>query len=374
MIYLDNAATTKVLPEIVEYTSKFLADEYFNPSSVYEKAVNVRKEIETYRKSILSRLFASNHDLVFTSGATEANNLVFNSVSLRAGDKIIISAAEHPSVYNTANCYKNKGVQVEVVNLTPTGEVDVNHFKSLMDKDVKLVSIMMVSNETGVINDIKRLCAIAKGINPKVLFACDGVQAFGKIDVLLDDLDIDFFVLSAHKIHGPKGIGALVYRKDLKIVPMMIGGGQESGLRSGTENVFGIMGLYLAVNCAYRRLNINYDKVLEIKNKIIDKLINSNVDIIINGEKTSPYILSISVPGIRGEVLLHMLEEDDILISTGSACSSRHFDNRVLEAMGRTKSEVMGSVRISFNAYDEIDSNFVADKLLEKIYLLKEKI
>ena len=192
----------------------------------------------------------------------------------------------------------------------------------------------------------------------------------------LDALGVDFYVISAHKIHGPKGIGALVYKKGINIVPLLIGGGQENNLRSGTENVSGVMGLYVASQIAFNNLENNYKKVEALKNALIEKIKRVCDGVIINGENgnVSPYILSLSVAGIRGEVLLHMLEEFGIYISTGSACSSKHFDNRILESMGRNKSEVMGSVRISFNAYDDYDIDYISDKICKLIIELKRKI
>lgn len=376
MYYLDNAATTKVNDKVVEKILKYNSEHYFNPSSVYLPAVNVRKDIENVRKNILNLLSASEHSLLFTSSATEANNTIFNTINLRIGDKVLISSSEHPSVYNTAMALKNKGIIVEVIKVKTNGQIDFDDLKSKLDDKVKLVSIMFVCNETGVIHNINKVVKIVKSFNDKILIACDGVQAFGKLDICLDLLDVDFFVLSAHKIHGPKGIGALVYKKKIKINPFIIGGGQENGFRSGTENVSGIIGLGVASEIAYKNLENNYKYVFNIKKQILKYLNESNINYILNGDvdESTPYILSISVPGIRGEVLLHMLENFDIYVSTGSACSSKHFDNRILEAMGRNKEEVMGSIRLSFNAYDEYDIEYISKKIIETILDLKGKI
>jgi len=370
MIYLDNAATTRCRQEVIDVMNNYQTHDFFNASSVYAPAVSVRKDIDEARNSILDILCASDHKLVFVSSATEANNLIFSSINLRPGDKILISVGEHPSVFECAKSYAQKGVCVEYVNLLENGELDTCDLKRKMTKEVKLVSCMLVSNETGAISDIKKICEIVKSVNNKTLVACDGVQAFGKIDVCIDDLGVDFFVVSAHKIHGPKGVGALIYNKDIKIVPLMIGGGQENGLRSGTENVAGILGLKIASEIASENLKNNYVKVSAVKQNIIDELYNNNVDFMINGNG-SPYILSLSFDGVRGEVLLHSLEADNIYISTGSACSSKHQDNRILEAMGRSKKEVMGSVRLSFNPYDEYDAKYIANKISTKVKMLK---
>jgi len=376
IIYLDNAATTKCLPNVRDIVEKYSNDFFYNPSSVYMGAVQVRKDLENARKELLNLLGASNHKLLFLSGATEANNLIFNSLNLRAGDKILVSVGEHPSVYNRAIKERERGIVVDFINLNSDGTVDIDDLKSKLDEKVKLVSCMYVSNETGAVNDIKKICKIVKSYNSNICFACDGVQSFGKINVNLDMLGVDYFVLSAHKIHGPKGIGALVYNKQRKIVPLLYGGGQEENLRSGTENVAGIMGLHAAAKHAIDNLKNNFDRVSNLKQNFKIKIIDANIGAIINAdnETSSPYILSISIPNIRGEVLLHMLEGYGIYISTGSACSSKHSDNRILEAMGRNKTEVMGSIRISFNAIDKYDIDYIASKIIDTIKELKGKI
>ena len=362
MIYLDNAATTKCKPSVVDVMTKYLSEEFYNPSSVYERAVSVRKDIESARQYILNAVCASNHKLLFVSGATEANNLIFSSASLRAGDKVLVSMGEHPSVFECAKHYQNKGVNVEHIKLSSDGNVDFDDFVSKMDDKVKLVLIMMVSNETGAINDIKRLCAYAKKVNNRVLFATDGVQAFGKIEVCIDDLNVDYFVCSAHKIHGPKGVGALIYASKSKIVPMMLGGGQENTLRSGTENVAGILGFAEATKQSIQFIDANLLKVTAIRNQIIEELKTRGVSFVVNGDG-SPYILSLSFEGVKGEVILHILEGKGIMISTGSACSSKNSDNRILSAMGRSAKLVEGSIRLSFNAVDDYDAKFIADEI-----------
>ena len=376
MYYLDNAATTKVLYEISSVVNNYNEHDFFNPSSVYLPAVRVKKDIDAIRDLILDKLSASDHKVLFLSSATEANNIIFESVNLRPGDKILISSVEHPAVYNKALSLKEKGILVETIGCKNSGELDIDDLKSKLDKSVKLVSVMAVCNETGVIHDLKSISRVIKSFNKNILFAVDGVQAFGKIDLCIDDLDIDFFVLSGHKIHAPKGIGALVYRKNLHISPMLIGGGQENGLRSGTENVSGIMALGKATEIAFKNRKNNIEKVLFYKTKLIDALKLNIPGVVVNGDgvNVSPYILSVSIDNIRGEVLLHMLEKYEIYISTGSACSSKHFDNRILNAMGRSMNQVMGSIRISFNAYDELDIDFVCEKLINEIRDLQGKM
>lgn len=374
MYYLDNAATTRVSDEVFDVVKKYQCEQYYNPSSLYLNSVNVRKDIEKARQDILEILGASKYKLFFTSCATESTNTVFNSLYFKAGDKVIVSAGEHPSVYNSAMKLKNKGVIVEVVKLTKDGQVDVYDLENKVDDKVKLVCVMLVSNETGAINDIYSIARIVKAKNKNALILCDGVQGFGKIKICLDNLNVDYFVLSGHKIHAPKGIGALVVKKDAGINPLLVGGGQENGLRSGTENVSGIMGLHKAAQIANKNLDDNYKKVLNIKKEVINQLLKANLGIVINGEKASPYVLSISIPSIRGEVLLHMLEEDDVLVATGSACSSKNSDNRILSAMGKTKEEVLGNIRISFNAIDDYDVQYICRAIIKRITELKGRM
>ena len=287
---------------------------------------------------------------------------------------MLISAGEHPSVFNSAMKLKNKGVVVEVIELTKEGQVDICDLESKIDEKVKLVCIMMVSNETGAINDIQNIVKIVKSKNKNALFLCDGVQGFGKLKICLDVLNVDFFVVSGHKIHAPKGIGVLITKKDININPLIVGGGQENGQRSGTENVSGIMALEKAAQIVTKNIDEKYEKVQRIKNTIIDGLKDSDANLVINGDNTSPYILSVSIPGIRGEVLLHMLEEDGVLVATGSACSSKNSDNRVLAAMGRTKAEILGNIRLSFNAEDEYDLEFIIKAISKRIKELKGRM
>ena len=247
---------------------------------------------------------------------------------------------EHPSVYNSALELKARGYDVVFVNLDKTGKVDINDFERKMTSDVDLVSIMHVSNETGAINDILSLVEIAKSVNPKVIFHCDGVQAFGKIEVNVDDLGVDMYTISAHKIYGSKGVGALYLKNTVSLKPIIFGGGQESGLRSGTENMLGIYTLYRASQIVTSNLEVNYKKIANLKKLFLDKLGQTNLKYTIHSfEDNSPYIVSISFAGCRAETLLNMLGDyDNIFVGNGSACSAKKSGNRVLESMGVQKS------------------------------------
>lgn len=373
-VFFDNASTTKIMPEIAEELVCFNNDYYFNPSALYYHLHRMSEQnkptLENMRKAILKCLGGDNGKLIFTGSATEASNLaIFGSVKKNTR-KILVSMGEHPSVYNSALELKNRGFDVEFVNLDKTGKVDIDDFEKKMTEDVDFVSIMHVSNETGAINDIARLVSIAKDVNPKVIFHCDGVQAFGKINVNVDDLGVDMYTISAHKIYGSKGVGALYVKNKVSLKPIIFGGGQESGLRSGTENLIGIYTLYRASQIVTKNLDENYNKVSNLKNLFLQKLAKTNLKYALHSfEDNSPYIVSVSFEKCRAETLLNMLGDyDNIYVGNGSACSSKKMGNRVLESMGVSKSDIEGNLRISFGLYNTPEEvEYLVQKLSERV-------
>lgn len=369
MINLDNASTTKPLNEVINAIAIALQEDYLNMGAKYKQAKLIEKKVNFIRQNILNILGANQGDLIFTPSATCANNLVFNSLNPKSCKKILVSAGEHASVYECAKQMQLKNVLVDYIALQEDGRINFEDFKKKMTPDVALVAVLHVSNETGAINDISEISSFAKQINHNCLIFSDGVQAFGKIDVNIENLGIDFYTISAHKIHGPKGIGAL-YAKDItKLKTLIYGGGQEYNLISGTENTAYINGFYTAIKLKIAKLKDDYNKVKCDKQNLISALINQNIEFEINGnvENSSPYILNISIKGIRGEVLLHALAEKDILIATGSACSSKKRGNRTLENMGKKAQEIDSAIRISFSAHEEYDMNFIAQQFKEII-------
>jgi len=352
MVFLDNASTTQVLPEIQEVVNKYNAEFYYNPSAIYGEAFSVSKDINNARKSIINILGGRSTDnLIFTSCATESNNMVLKAF-IKKNSKALISIGEHPSVYKTALELKNNGHDIEFLKLDKSGKVDVEYFKKLMTPEIDFVSIMHVNNETGAINDIENLVKIAKSINKRVIFHCDGVQAFGKIAVNVSKLGVDFYTISGHKLHAPKGIGGLFVKDSKFIKPLLIGGGQENELRSGTENVSGIMALQKASEIAVGQIDDNYEKVKQLNNYVRDNVKNAYI---ISCADNSPYIIMLGFDGVRAETILHMLEEKGYLIGNGSACSSKKKENRNLTAMGYREDIIEGSVRISFNKNTSLD-------------------
>ncbi len=377
MIFLDNAATTKMYDEINKEISKYNSEYYYNPSSLYSQSLNISNAINNARAVIANFLGANGGEITFTSGATEGNNIIINGViTNRKNAEYIFSMGEHPSVYNKAKDLAAKGYKVNFVNLNKNGTVDVDHLRSLVNQNTVFVSCMHVSNETGVINNIKQIVSVVKAINPKTLVHSDGVQAVGKIYANVKDLGVDFYTISAHKMHGPKGVGAIYVKSGINLKPLVFGGSQENSLRPGTENVAGIMGFKMAAEMIGKQKEANYKKVEEL-NYTFTKKVENIKDLQINSlkEVSSPYIISISIKGIRGEILLHMLEEKDILINTGSACSSKTGDNRILSAMGIPLNYVKGSVRISFselNTLKEVEK--AADEFVKQANALKLKM
>ena len=373
MIYLDNAATTKALPEVIKEYSKYAGELYFNPSAIYHEGVSVKACIEDARSTILKALGTNNGNIIFTSSATESNNLAIFGSYRSNFKKVIFSIEEHPSVYNVALELKNRGINVDFCPLSTNGQVDYEKLEQMLDEDVGFISIMHVSNETGAINDLKRIYDIKMRKCPIAIFHVDGVQAFSKVKVNLDYFGIDLYTISGHKIFGPKGVSALFVRNGIVLKPIMFGGGQENNIRSGTENVPAIMGLKVAVQ-NIGDIKSHFEYVRSLKDKFIDNL--SGIACTFNTtNENSPYILSISFKGVKGETLVHMMEQYGILISTGSACSSKKAGNRVLEALDINHNDIIGSVRVSFSRYNTMEEVDFASKTLKKCYLeLIEKL
>lgn len=356
MIFFDNASTTKIHKEIMDELPGLNEEHFYNAGGLYSGGRESKLLIEQYRKRILDCMGASDeYGLVFTGSASESNNLALMGALKKNTRKVLVSMGEHPSVYNVACELKSRGVDVQFVNLDKTGKVDIDDFKNKMTSDVDIVSIMHVSNETGAINDISRLVKIAKKINKDVIFHCDGVQACGKLPIDLYDLGVDMYTISAHKIHGFKGVGALFVRNGVRLKPIIYGGGQESGLRSGTENLMGIYSLCRAVEIATENVEENYEYVATLKKVFFDKLSITRLEYSIHSKDgCSPYVVSISFVGCRAETILNMLSDKGICVGNGSACSSKNSGNRILENMGVPKDEITSNLRISFSKYNTL--------------------
>lgn len=367
MIFLDNASTTQIYDEALnEYITQNKSN-YYNASALYKCGSDVIKEVNKARFNLIKLLGGSSFDnLVFTSGATEANNMAVNGAIRKNFGKLVFSMAEHPSIFNVARNLESQGYNVEYVNLTKDGVVDIDDYKQKI-KGASFVSVMHVCNETGAINNIKELVKIAKTENKDIIFHCDGVQAFGKIPVNVSDLNVDLYTISSHKIHGPKGVGALFIKKGVNLKPIIFGGGQEFGVRSGTENTCGILAFNVSATKIVNNLKVNYDYVKNLKDEFLKELANGFNNIIINStENCSPYIVSFAVSKVKAETVLHMAEAEGVLISNGSACSSKKTGNRILSAMGIDKDVILSSVRVSFSESNTIEEVVTAAKVIKE--------
>ncbi|WP_010247427.1 cysteine desulfurase family protein [Peptoniphilus rhinitidis] len=351
MIYLDNCATTKPDKEVVKVMMKALTDDFANPSSLHSFGLKVEKEIDIARKSAADLIGANADEIYFTSGGTESNNIAVHGAILknkRMGKKIITSKIEHASIYDQFKHYRDLGYDVCYLDVDEFGRVDIDKFKRELNDDTILVSLIYVHNELGTINNVKEIFEIVKSKNKNILCHVDGVQAVGKIPVNVRDLGCDTLSFSSHKIYGPKGMGALYKKRDLNIESLVIGGGQEKGLRSGTENVPGILGFGKACELTNRDLEKRLVHAKEIKKYLLERLDKNLDDYKINTpENSTNFIISLSILDIRAEVLLHYLEGDDIYISTASACTSNgtHKSN-TLEKIGLSDKYSEGTIRI----------------------------
>ena len=372
MIYLDNAATTPLNTNAAEVMVKYASEFFYNPSAIYGKGNGISAEIKCAKEVIAKALGTSFVDnIIFTGSATEANNLAIMGSYRKNFGKMLFSMAEHPSVYNVAERLKLQGVNVEFINLQPSGEIDYNDLESKLDQTVSFISVMAVCNENGAINDLKRVSDLKNKYCPNAIFHSDGVQAFGKIKINVDYFGVDLFTVSGHKAFAPKGIGALYVRNKKILTPIIYGGGQEYNIRPGTENVPSIMAFKAAVE-DFGNIAENYKKVQQVANVFKQEI---NIDGVQVNSFHSPYVLSISFDGVNGETLVHMMEQKDILISRGSACSSKKTGNRILESMGIDSNLIKGSVRISFSKHTSLQEAEIAGKALLDCYKeLKNKL
>nr|WP_068557521.1 cysteine desulfurase family protein [Thermotalea metallivorans] len=374
-VYLDNSATTKPMEEVVEIMVRALRDFYGNPSSLHRKGVEVEKLVKNARKQVAKALGVKDEEIIFTSGGTESNNLaILGAVegNKRKGNRIITSRIEHPSVLNVFQHLETKGYEVIYLDVDEVGRVDLRQLKDHICDDTLLISLMHVNNEVGTIQPIEEIGRLLQHMKMKPIFHVDAIQSFGKVKFDPNKLGIDLVSVSGHKIHGPKGIGALYIRKGLKIAPIVFGGNQETGIRSGTENIPGILGLGVAAVHAFQHLSEHIRHMRFLRDRFLHRVKKEIDHIKINGlegEGSAPHILNISFIGAKGEVLLHSLEQDGIYVSTGSACSSKkNVHSHVLKAMGLKNEEIEGAIRFSFayhNTAEEID--FAVDRLKKHV-------
>lgn len=351
MIYLDHAATTLTPPSVEEYVLS-LRDKFYNPSAFYRQGVEMSEILRRARRTCVDVIAGPDHDCVFTSGGTEADNTAIFSAAVRGN--AVTTLGEHSAVYEPFMQLGKRGVEARFASLNADGSVNVDDLLSKIDEKTSFVSVVHVNNETGAVNDINEIASQVKRINPKILFHSDGVQAYCKLPFTMGK-DVDFYSVSGHKLGSYKGVGALIKKKTSPLHPLIYGGGQEGGLRSGTENVQGIASMCEAVRISAADIKGKYNKATELKDVFL-KTLCKEIKIISTAD-CSPYIISLSAEGLKGEVLQHMLEERGIIVGTGSACSSQKRGSRILRAIGYPERILDGVLRVSFgseNTADEI--------------------
>lgn len=379
-IYLDHAATTKPYEEVAEVVAYTMLQSYGNPSSLHKKGMEAETILKNASEFLARQIGALPEEIIFTSGGTESNNTAILGASMayrRTGNKIITSAIEHPSVKAVFQHLKEQGFEVITIGVDASGYIDQTALKEALDDQTLLVSIMHVNNEIGTIQPIKEIGNLIKSINPNTLFHVDAVQSFGKLAIQVKQAKIDFLSVSAHKFHGPRGVGLLYKNKAVRIQSLMFGGGQQKNIRSGTENIPGIAGTLKAAELTFKNQKIDLDHIRACKMYLANHILSEISDTWINGptlEEGTPYILNIGFKDVRSEVLLHALEEEGIYVSSGSACSSHKKEkDGVLTAIGNEKEKLDHAIRFSF-AYDtQIDDlEKVVNVLKSQVTLLRK--
>lgn len=358
--YFDNSATTPVYPEVRDLMVKIMEEDYGNPSSLHMKGVTAARYIKDARESLAGEMKVMPKEIVFTSGGTESNNMALIGGALanrRAGNKIITTSVEHASVGSPMEFLAGMGFDVVRVGVDSSGQIDMDQLMSEVDDDTIIVSVMYVNNEIGTVMPIADIARLIKEKNPNVLFHVDAIQAFGKYRIYPKRMGIDMMSISGHKFHGPKGVGALFIRDRVKVKPIIYGGGQQSGMRSGTENVPGIAGMALAAEITYNGLEEKMEHLRQIKEHLISEL--TQIDDVYSNSGDAPHIASITFKGVRSEVMLHALEEREVYVSSGSACSSnKQHASGTLKAIGLPQDKLESTLRFSFspeNTMEQVD-------------------
>ncbi|GIO40563.1 cysteine desulfurase family protein [Paenibacillus apis] len=351
MKYFDHAAATPPYEDVVRTVAEVMAAHYGNPSSLHKLGEESGRLLIKAREVCAAALGVKPGEIIFTSGATESNNLAVKGAAMRyagRGRHLITTQVEHPSVWECYVQLEKQGWEVTFLPVDKNGQISVQDALDAVRKDTVLLSVMHVNNETGCIQPVEELGRRLKKEHPRVIFHVDGVQGFGKVPLSLMDSGIDLYSLSAHKLRGPRGAGLLMVREGLSLVPLMSGGGQEDSLRPGTENIPAVVGMAKAIRLAKEGEQQRAGKLNALRKQLIQGLAAWPELIVHSGEAAAPHIVHFSYPGMKAEAFLHMLEEQGFLVSTKSACSSKKAEpSRVLLAMGAGKAEAESGVRIS---------------------------
>ena len=358
IIYFDNSATTRPFKEVIEHISEVNACYWGNPSSLHMMGIEAEKLVKNARTVVAEYLSVKPDNVYFTSGGTEANNtavLGYVNANKRKGNHLITTRVEHASVLEAYKYLQTEGYKVDFIDVDSRGIIDIEKLEKTISANTSLVSIILVNNETGVIQPYEEIISCVKNKNSSAALHFDAVQAFGKIKFKADS-NIDMLTISSHKIHGPKGVGVLYVKPGIKVSPLFYGGGQERLLRAGTENVAGISGFGLACKKYMSQFNDSLEFAKKLKNILLESISLLPADIKINSpmdDNFAPYIVNICFSGVKAEVLLHHLEQRNIFVSSGSACSSkRKIHSHVLKAMGVPDKYIEGAVRFSFSSFE----------------------
>lgn len=363
-VYLDNSATTRVFPEVADYMTQIMCQQYGNPSSLHRKGLEAEQILRRAKETLAGILKVNEKELLFTSGGTESDNLALRGVAQarqRQGRHLITTQIEHPAILQTMHFLEEQGFQVTYLPVDAFGQIRLEDLQRSMRMDTILVSIMHTNNEMGAVQPIAEAGTLIKRMNPNTVFHVDAVQGFGKARIYPKKMNVDLMSVSGHKIHGPKGIGFLYVNEKTRIKPILFGGGQQNNLRSGTESVPGIAGMAMAADMLYRNFDEDVRRLYDCKAAFIRgirEMEGTRVNGLLPGkpfgEGTAPHVVSVSFRGVRSEVLLHALEERGIFVSAGSACSARKPQpSATLRAMGVEKDLLESTIRFSFSVYTD---------------------
>ena len=377
-VYLDNSATTKAYPEVVSLVADIMTNDYGNASSMHLKGVDAEKYLKYSKATIAGIMKVKEKEIFFTSGGTESDNWALMGAAFanhRSGKHLITTKIEHPAILRTMEHLKELGFDITYLSVNQYGQISLEELRNAIRPDTILVSIMFVNNEVGAIQPIDEAGEIIKQTNPRTLFHVDAVQGFGKLRLLPKKWKIDMVSVSGHKIHGPKGTGFLYIDEKVKIKPIIYGGGQQNGYRSGTENVPGVAGLGKATELIYRNLVEDTHRLYCLKKKLVSGLLKID-HVKINGPQDqtgAPHIVSASIAGIRSEVMLHSLEDKGVYVSAGSACSShKHTVSDTLSAMGLSTEYMDSTIRFSLSVFTtEEEIEYTLKCLYELVPMLR---
>lgn len=377
-IYLDNSATTVCFPEVAEIMRQLLCEDYGNPSSLHRKGVRAEDALRASKETIAKALKVQEKEILFTSGGTESDNLALIGAAhanCRRGKHLITTCIEHPAILQTMKHLEEEGFRVTYLPVDGRGCICLGDLERAITGETILVSIMHTNNEVGSRQPIMEAGALIKKMNPNIVFHVDAVQGFGKDRIYPRKMNVDMLSVSGHKIHGPKGVGFLYVNEKVKLKPILFGGGQQGGLRSGTENVPGIAGIAKATELMYRNLDEDIDRLYSLKKAFIEGVQKLD-DVTVNGSDAmdgAPHIVSVSFRGVRSEVLLHALEDKEIYVSAGSACSAhKPQPSATLTAMGIDKELLSSTIRFSFSVYTTMEEiNYTLQVMYDIIPMLR---